>query len=72
MAMKQFSSDNYTSQRWDDIHFPQFESCGSNLASQSCQVVLVCVGYLFVQSMLSQSLKPFIKEPEPEKVPSQT
>ena len=57
MVMKYCSSDNYSSQRWDDIHFPQFESGGSDLASQSCQVILVCVCNFLNQSMFSQSLE---------------
>jgi len=55
--MKQFSSDNYGSQRWDDIHFPQFESRGSDLASQACQVIFVRVCDFLDQAMFSQSLK---------------
>ena len=57
MVMKYCSSDNYGSQRWDDIHFPQFESGGSDLASQSRQVILVCVCDFLNQSMFSQSLE---------------
>ena len=57
MVMKYCSSDNYGSQRWDDIHFPQFESGGSDLASQSCQVILVRVCDFLNQSMFSQSLE---------------
>ena len=55
--MKYCSSDNYASQRWDDIHFPKFESAGSVLASQGCQVILVRVCDLLNQSMFSQSLQ---------------
>ena len=57
MVMKYCSSDNYGSQRWDDIHFPQFEIGGSDLASQGCQVILVRVCDFLNQSMFSQSLE---------------
>ena len=57
MVMKYCSSDDCGSQRWDDIHFPQFESSGSGLASQSCQVILVRVCNFLNQSMFSQSLE---------------
>jgi len=55
MVMKYYSSDGYGSQRWDDIHLPQLESGGSNLASQGCQVILVRVCDFLNQSMFPQS-----------------
>ena len=57
MVMKYCSSDNCGFQRWDDIHFPQFESCGSDLTSQSCQVILVSVCNFLNLPMFSQSLE---------------
>jgi hypothetical protein len=57
MVIKYCSSNNYGSQRRDDIHFPQFESGGSDLPSQSCQVILVRVCDFLDQAMFSQSLE---------------
>jgi len=57
MVMKYCSSDNYGSQRWDDVHFPQFESGGGDLAPQGCQVILVRVCDFLDQAVFSQSLE---------------
>ena len=57
MVIKYKLSCKYASQRWDDIHFTQFQSCGSNSASQSSQIVFICISNFFNQAMLSQSLK---------------
>ena len=57
MDIKYKSSYKYASQRWDDIHFTQFQSCGSNSASQSSQIVFICIGDFLNQAMLSQSFK---------------
>ena len=57
MVMKYYSSDSCSSQRGDDIHFAQFESHGSDLATQGCQVILVRVRDLLDQAMFAQSLE---------------
>jgi hypothetical protein len=57
MIMKCKSSDNHTSQRGYDVHLAQFQSCGSNSASQSGQIVFVCISDFLNQAMLSQSFK---------------
>jgi len=57
MVMKYFSSDNYGSQRRDDVHFPQLESSGGDLAPQGCQVILVRVCDFLDQAVFSQSLE---------------
>ena len=57
MVMKYYSLDSYGSQRWDDIHFPKFESAGSDLAPQGCQIILIRVCDFLNQSMFSQSLQ---------------
>ena len=45
-------------QRWDDIHFPQFQSGGCNSAAQSSEVIFVSVRNPLYQAMFSQ---PFNK-----------
>ena len=57
MVIKYKSSYKYTSQRWDDVHLTQFQGCGSNSASQSSQIVFVCITNFLDQAMLSQSLE---------------
>jgi len=57
MVIKYKSSDNNTSQGWDNIHLTQFQSRCSNSASQSSQIVFVCIGDFLNQAVVSQSLK---------------
>ena len=57
MVMKYCSSGNFSSQRWDDVHFPQFKGCSGNRASQGCQVILVRVCDFPDQAVFSQSLE---------------
>lgn len=57
MVMKYFSSDNCGSQRWDDVHLPQFQRGGGDLVSQGGQVILVRVCDFLNQAMFSQSLE---------------
>ena len=55
--MKYFSSDSCYSQRWYDVHFPQFECGGGDLASQDSQVVLVRVCDFLDQAVFAQTLE---------------
>jgi hypothetical protein len=57
MVIKYKSLCRYASQRWDDIHFTQFQSCGGNSASQSSQIVLIGIADFLNQPMLPQSFK---------------
>ena len=57
MVIKYKSSCKYASQRWDDIHLTQFQSCGSNSAPQSSQIVFVCIADFLNQSVLPQSFQ---------------
>jgi len=57
MVIKYNLSYSYSSQRWDDIHFTQFQSCGSHSASQSRQVVFVGIADFLNQAVLPQPLK---------------
>ncbi len=57
MVIKYNSSCKYASQRRDDIHFAQFQRSGSYSASQSGQIVFVCIADFLNQAMLSQSFQ---------------
>lgn len=57
MVMKYCSSGNNACERRDDIHFPEFEREGSDLASQARQVILIRLCDFLDQSMFSQSLE---------------
>jgi len=57
MVIKYKSSDNNTSQRGYDVHLTQFQSCGSNSAPQSSQIVFVRITDFLDQAMFSQSFK---------------
>ena len=57
MVIKYKSSGNDTSQRGDDVHFSKFQSCCCNSATQTSQIVLVCIGDFLDKAMLSQSFQ---------------
>jgi len=57
MVMKYCSPENYSSEQRDDTHLPQFECGGRYFASQSGQIVFVCVSDLLDKSMLSQTFE---------------
>jgi hypothetical protein len=57
MVMKYCSPENYSSEQRDDVHLPEFECGGRYFASQSGQIVFICVGHLLDKSMLSQAFE---------------
>jgi len=57
MVIKYKSSDNHASQRGDDIHLAQLQSCSSHSASQCRQIVFVGIADFLNQAMFSQSLE---------------